>query len=212
MVFAGLALPSQAAAQRVEISGMYGWTISDGVTGAPFAAPDGNLYDEVDIADSTSWGLTLGFFATEQFEIGFMFNQQQSTLRLDGTRLTDVGDLDVNSYHGYVAYNMGSSDSPVRPYIFGGIGATKYGEVSFTSVAGPAQTAGETQFSSTWGAGVKVFPGRNFGLRAGVQWTPTYIKSDPGGWWCDPYWGCYVVGDAQYSNQFTVNGGVTLRF
>jgi len=45
-----------------------------------------------------------------------------------------------------------------------------------------------------------------------VRWTPTYIKSDAAGWWCDPYWGCYLVGNAQYSNQFDINGGVTFRF
>jgi len=39
-----------------------------------------------------------------------------------------------------------------------------------------------------------------------------YIKSDAEGYWCDPYWGCYVVGDAQYSNQFGFSGGITLRF
>ncbi|MET0213234.1 MAG: hypothetical protein ABW292_09540 [Vicinamibacterales bacterium] len=39
-----------------------------------------------------------------------------------------------------------------------------------------------------------------------------YIKSDAAGWWCDPYWGCYLVGDPQYSNQFGFTGGVTIRF
>ena len=77
---------------------------------------------------------------------------------------------------------------------------------------GPGETGGETQFSTTWGAGVKLFPAPNFGVRFGMQWTPTYIKSDPGGYWCDPYWGCYMVGDAQYSHQFQFNGGVTFRF
>ena len=50
------------------------------------------------------------------------------------------------------------------------------------------------------------------GIRAGLQWTPTYIKSDSEGWWCDPYWGCYTVADAKYANQFQFNGGVTIRF
>jgi hypothetical protein len=44
-----------------------------------------------------------------------------------------------------------------------------------------------------------------------MHWTPTYIKSDPGGWWCG-YYGCYLVGDAQYSNQLHFVGGVTARF
>jgi hypothetical protein len=57
-----------------------------------------------------------------------------------------------------------------------------------------------------------MFPSPNFGIRLEARWTPTYIKSDAAGWWCDPYWGCYVVGDSQYSNQFEVSGGVILRF
>ena len=47
-----------------------------------------------------------------------------------------------------------------------------------------------------------MYPGKNVGIRLEGRWTPTYIKSDATGWWCDPYWGCYVTGDAQYSNQF----------
>jgi hypothetical protein len=30
---------------------------------------------------------------------------------------------------------------------------------------------------------------------------------------CRSYWGyCYVVGDAQYANQYELGGGITLRF
>ena len=59
---------------------------------------------------------------------------------------------------------------------------------------------------------MKMYPGKNVGLLLEGRWTPTYIKSDAEGWWCDPYWGCYVVGNAQYSNQWELSGGITLRF
>jgi hypothetical protein len=59
---------------------------------------------------------------------------------------------------------------------------------------------------------VKAYPSPHFGVRFGVQWTPTYIKTDAEGWWCDPYWGCYLTGDPQYSNQLQFHGGVTARF
>ena len=71
---------------------------------------------------------------------------------------------------------------------------------------------GGTRFSGTFGAGLKLFPGPRFGLRLEGRWTPTYIKSDAVGWWCDPFWGCYLVGNSQYANQFELSGGVTLRF
>jgi hypothetical protein len=71
---------------------------------------------------------------------------------------------------------------------------------------------GETKFATNWGGGVKLYPGERVGLKLGVRWTPTYVKTDPTGYWCDPYWGCFTVGDAQYSNQFEFSGGVFFRF
>ena len=55
-------------------------------------------------------------------------------------------------------------------------------------------------------------PARNIGARLGVQWTPTYVKSDPGGYWCDPCWGgCYLVGDPQCPNAWDL-GSVFIKF
>jgi hypothetical protein len=208
-----LAAAAPAFAQpRVELSGIIGWTFSDGVTGQAVLAGDGNIYDEIDLADSVSWGFSLGVLATEGAEVGFMYGRQESRLDVLGTNTVEVGDMAVTTYHGYFAYNFGAADSPVRPYVLGGIGATTYGSVAFTRAGVSRETEGNTQFSTTWGAGVKFVPSRGIGVRAGLQWTPTYIKSDAVGWWCDPYWGCYVVGDAQYANQFAFNGGVIVRF
>jgi opacity protein-like surface antigen len=207
------AAPAWAQTKRVEVSGVIGWTFSDGVSGDPFRALDGNTYDRLDPKDSFNWGLLFGINASDNVEVGFMFNQQMSTLQAGGTATTDVGDMKVNGYHGYFAYNFGDPEGKLRPYVLGGIGATNYGSVSFTRVNGvTGETASHTQFSTTWGAGVKFFASPNVGARFGVRWTPTYIKSDSEGWWCDPYWGCYVVGSAQYSNQFDFSGGVTFRF
>jgi opacity protein-like surface antigen len=206
------AAPAFAQSPKVEVSGLFGWTFSDGVTGDPILAGDGNIYDTIDLTDSFSWGFMIGVNATENVEVGFLYGQQQSTLEIAGTSTREIGDLNVNSYHGYFAYNFGPADAPVRPYVLGGIGATNYGGVDFTVGGTARSTESKTQFSTTWGGGVKIFPAPRIGVRAGVRWTPTYIKSDAAGWWCDPYWGCYVVGDAQYSNQFEFNGGITLRF
>lgn len=202
-----------AYAQKVEVSGIFGWTLSDGVTGQAVLAGDGNLYDTIDVKDSASWGFAVGVNATENVEVGFLFGQQMSSLAIEGLSVREVGDMAINSYHPYVAFNAGDVDSTMRPYIMFGLGATSYGPVEFTGANGQArETSGETQFSTTWGAGIKMFPSPKVGVRIGAQWTPTYIKTDAAGWWCDPYWGCYVVGDAQYSNQFQFNGGITFRF
>jgi opacity protein-like surface antigen len=180
-------------------------------------AQDGNLYNEVDVKDSFSWGFSVGVLTSEQVEVGFLYNQQMSQLLVKGAGATGevesvVGDMNVSNYHGYVAFNFGEADATVRPYILIGFGATNYPLPGFNVGGVQIEDRGITQFSTTWGAGVKAYPSKNFGVRAGIQWTPTYIKSDPEGYWCDPWWGCYVVGDAQYSNQLQFNGGVMVRF
>jgi hypothetical protein len=202
-----------AAAQRVEVSGIYGWTLSDGIQGdTAVIAGDGNIYDTIASKDSQSWGFGVGVLATDQSEVGFLFNQQLSTLEISGTDTLDVGDLTVNTYHGYFAYNFGDRSARARPYVMIGLGATNYGSVDFFALGAERQTPSQTQFSSTWGAGIKVFPSQYVGARFGFQWTPTYLRTEDAGWWCDPFWGCYVVGDAKYSNQFRFEGGITARF
>jgi hypothetical protein len=217
VLFASLLVAVTAAPARaqvkVEAAATFGWTFSDGVSGDAILAGDGKLYDRIDPKDSFSWGLRVGVVTAEHVEFGFLYGRQESTMVIGGSNTRDIGDWPVQTYHGYVGYNFGESDAKVQPYLYFGLGATSYSAVAFTSVAGVARTTlSETQFSSTFGAGVKVFATPHAGFQAGMKWTPTYIKSDPGGWWCDPYWGCYVTGDAQYSNQFEFNGGVIIRF
>jgi hypothetical protein len=208
-----LASASSAYAQKAEVGFLFGWTLSDGVKGDAAVAANGNVYDAVDVKDSFSWGFDVGINASHNVEVGFLYGQQLSKLRIQGTATRDIGDLKINTYHPYVAYNMGAPDARVRPYLLIGLGATNYGGVDFVRADGSTgTTASKTQFSTTWGVGAKVYGSKNVGARFGLQWTPTYIKTNSDGWWCDPYWGCYVVGNAQYSNQFQFNGGLTFRF
>jgi outer membrane protein W len=197
---------------RVEIGGNIGWTFSDGVTFDGLAV-NGNVFNEVAPKDAVSYGFNLGVFATENVEVEFAWSRQDSKLEALGSTEVEVADLNVDNYMGNVVYNFGESDSTVRPYVFGGLGATVYGGLSFRGLDGEQRDIdSESKFATNWGLGVKIYPGERVGLKLGVRWTPTYIKSDAVGYWCDPYWGCYTVGDAQYSNQFEFTGGLSFRF
>ena len=208
-----VSVSAQAQDHKGEISGNVGWTFSDGVNGNGILAADGNLYNSIGPKDSFSWGLTAGIFISENSELEFIYDQQQSKLEVSGTATVEIGDFNIKNYHGVYAYNFGTSDAPARPFIFLGAGATSYPGLSFTGIDGSSrEIGGNTKFSGTFGLGVKVYPGSNVGLRLQARWTPTYIKSDSEGYWCDPYWGCYVVSDAQYSNQFEFTGGISIRF
>jgi outer membrane protein W len=209
-----MASPAWAQEHRIEVSGLAGWTLSDGVSGQTILASNGNLYNRIDPKDSFSWGLSIGYHFTENWALEFLYDQQQSKLEAGGGAVTtEIGDFKIKGYHGVFTFNAGDSDARTRPFFFIGAGATSYPGVAFTGVGGvPRETQGNSKFSGTAGIGVKVYPGKNAGIKLQARWTPTYIKSDSEGYWCDPYWGCYVVGNAQYSNQFEFTGGLTLRF
>jgi opacity protein-like surface antigen len=214
MVAVGVLAGSAAWAQnaRVELSGTAGWTFSDGVSGGSVTVPGVGTFDRIDPKDAFSWGVRLGFMVTENVEVGALFNQQSTSLELGGTSTVKLGDEKLYNYHGYLAYNFGGADAKARPYILGGLGATQFGSVNVSLAGQSREVGGNTKFSTTWALGVKLNASPKVGIRLEGRWTPTYIKSDAAGWWCDPYWGCYVVGDSQYANQFELNGGITLRF
>jgi hypothetical protein len=197
---------------RVEVSGFVGFSLNDGVDSDPVLAGDGNIYDTIEPKDSAIYGFTVGVLVGEGAEVGFRWATAPTTLQATGTTEREIGDLSIKSYHGYFAYNFGESDAPMRPFVLIGLGATNFGSIDATVGGVNRSIGGETQFSTTWAGGVKIFPSPHVGVRLAAEWTPTYIKTDSVGWWCDPYWGCYLVGNAQYANQFQFNAGVTVRF
>jgi outer membrane protein W len=202
-----------AQAPKVELTGIFGWTLADGVSGDPVAASNGKIYNRIDPNDSASFGFSFGFYLRPSMEVGFLWRRQPTSLEASGSTVTKLSDINIDGYHAYGTYYIGDSESKIRPYVQGGIGLTHFGGIKFTGASGQAKSVdGNSQFSTTWGAGVKMYASPNVGVRLGVQWTPTYIKSDATGWWCDPYWGCYVTSNAQYSNQFEFTGGLSFRF
>jgi hypothetical protein len=195
---------------HAEAFGTIGYTFSDGVSFSPTVAPiNGLTYARTDPKDSVSFAFGAGVFLNKNAELEFVWNHQPTKLDVSGgTGPTLEGDMNVDNYHGNFVYNMGEMDAKLRPFFYVGIGATRYGDATFSTVT----INGITKFSWAIGAGVKSYPSKHAGIRASVRWVPTYIKTDAAGWWCDPYWGCAPLGNAQYSNQFELSGGVTFRF
>jgi hypothetical protein len=202
-----LSTPAFAQESRVEVSGMFGYTLSEGVsfTGTPVA---GSIYDRVDPAGGVSMNFTFGVYATEQSEVEFLWSHQASTLEITGAGPMLSGDMNVDTFHGNFIYNVGDEGMVARPFIFIGLGATTYGDAKFTARTLP----GLTKFSWALGGGVKAYPSRHVGVKAMARWVPTYIHSTGYGWWCDPFYGCGVAGNMNYANQFEISGGITARF
>ncbi len=188
---------SPAFAQKAEVGVTFGWIFSDGVSGDNRVVPGVGTFNRLDPTDAFGWGIDIGVFVGPNAEVGFLYGNQATTLEASGTTTREIGDMSVTSYHGTFTYNFGDADAKVRPYFIGGLGATNFGDVPFSTPNRTGTIAGVSRFSSTWGAGLKVYGSSHVGGRFGVRFTPTYIKSDAAGYWCDPYWGCYLVGSAQ---------------
>jgi opacity protein-like surface antigen len=197
---------------RFEMGAVVGWTSSDGVSGAAATVPGLGVFNGLEPGDSFSWGLWAGYRVSDALSLEFQFGRQESQLSAFGTASIVLGDMAVENYHGVLAYHFGAPAARVRPFVLGGLGVTRYTQLTFSAADQPRRIGGDTRFSTTWGAGVKLWPGRAVGLRLQARWTPTHIKADTSGWWCDPYWGCYVLSEAQYANQFELAAGLSLRF
>ena len=196
---------------KFEINGLIGYTLSEGVDVNPQPGDEYQI-SRLSPKSAFSYGLGLDYLFTENFAIGFNFNQEQSKLRarIESLEGLDVTNMNVNNFHGLFTYNFGEEDEALRPYVFGGLGATSY---SPDSVDGRSIEGG-TRFSTTWGGGVKYYTSDHLGFRGGVRWTPTYIKSDPAGVWCSPLWpwNCWLLSNANYSHQFELSVGIVARF
>ena len=213
-----LVTAAQVSAQQVEASFEGGYTTSEGVNATQNRVVLGQVYNSLDITSGGSFGVTAGAFLGHNWELEFLWHRQFSTLEISNPApALKLADQNVDNFHGNFVYNFGASDSHMRPFAFFGLGATHYSPGDYgSSIPGGGTLAhieSVTRFSSTWGGGVKAYPGRNIGVRGTVRWTPTYIKSEASGLWCDPFYAtCWVVGDADYSHQFEFSGGVTFRF
>jgi hypothetical protein len=211
-LFVSVAAPVAAQGHKAEVGVVFGYVFSDGVSGNNILVPGVGTFNRVDPKDSFGWGIDIGFFVTPNAEVGFQYTMQPTTIQVSGSTTVDIGDTSARTYHATFTYNFGDSSAPMRPYVFGGLGATSYGQIPYQTINRSGTLNGFSQFSTTWGAGVKFYGHGPVGGRVGFRWTPAYVKSDATGYWCDPYWGCYLVGNAQYANQFDINGGVTFRF
>ena len=216
VVVAVAAATASAQSPRVELSGTAGWTFSDGVSGSAVVVPGIGTFDRIDPKDAFSWGARLGFNVTPNVEVGFLFNEQSTKLEAGGTTTLDIADLKVYNYHGYLAYNFGDEDAKARPYILGGLGATRYGNVTLANINGEnVQIGGKSKFATTWGAGLKFYPSPKVGAKFQARYTPTNIKDTADEWVCAPYLPvtCAAGGvNHQYASQLEFTAGLFLRF
>jgi opacity protein-like surface antigen len=202
---------TSALAQQIEASASIGYSASEGIS-VDQRSLLGQQYDTLAVDSGASFNFTGGVLFNQNMEAQFLFARQNSRLQADGAagRLP-ISELAVYNYMFNFVYNVGGRDAKIRPYFFGGLGATDYSFGQNLLTGSTGNIPGETRFATNWGGGVKYFVAPAIGLQAGLRWTPTYIKSNTTGIWCDPFYGCWPLVNNEYSNQFETSFGVTFR-
>lgn len=186
-------LGAPAWAQSWEVSGLAAYTPSAGLDNQ---APE---LSGLDIGGGFTWGLQIGRLFTPRLGVEMLWTEQASALTVE----TDAGAADlftmsIGHLHGDVVYHLGAADSRLRPFVFGGIGATLFNADDLKS---------ETKFSLGLGAGVKYFRWQTIGLRAHVRYTPTMLNDEDAADFCDPFGFCQST-----LQQVEFAGGAVIRF
>ena len=124
-VLAVMLVSTTLSAQRVEVSFSAGYSLNEGIQVDPRAIL-GQVYDKAEVVSGPTFHFTGGVYVTPNTLIEFLYGRQSSKLTAEGTTRTEVSELSVDSYHVNFVYHWGESDAKVRPFFFGGAGATNY--------------------------------------------------------------------------------------
>jgi len=188
-----LALSAPASGQSWEASGLLGYTPS---VGLDRRAPE---LTELDISGGVTWGVQAGHLFTPHWGAELLWMQQGSALRL-GTEAgaADLFTMTIQQLQGNVLYHFGNRATKLRPFVFGGLGATFFSATELES---------ETKFSYGLGGGVKYFLWNAIGARASFRYTPTMLNDDETVAFCDPFGFCQGS-----LNQIEFAVGAVVRF
>ena len=171
-----LALSAPASGQSWEASGLLGYVPS---VGLDRQAPE---LTQLNIRGGSTWGLQGGHLFTPHWGAELLWMQQGSALRLaTEAGAANVFTMTIQQLHGNVLYHFANRDSKLRPFVFGGLGATFFSATELES---------ETKLSYGLGGGVKYFPSKSIGARASFRYTPTMLNDDETVAFCDPFGFC----------------------
>jgi opacity protein-like surface antigen len=146
-------------AQTIEITPLVGYRFGGSLeAAAPGTGGASETSRELEVDDAAAFGVHLGYRVGEG-EIELLYARQDSQLQTAGL-FTGVPafDLALETWQLGGNYLFGEDDARVRPFVGVGLGLTRL-------LPEPSGLSDETRFSASFGAGVKLWLGRHFGIR-----------------------------------------------
>jgi outer membrane protein W len=163
-----------APAQSWEASGLASFTPSVGLEPAP------ELTD-VSIRGGFTWGVQAARFFTPRWGAEVVWTLQDSALEVSTPEgAGDLYGITLSQLHANLVYQFGADGERLRPFVFGGGGAT------FLAVD-DLETATKASFGL--GGGLKYFPWARVGVRGQILYKPTWLNDNAEGV-CEPLGFC----------------------
>jgi opacity protein-like surface antigen len=175
LALTSIALPASAQ-PAMELGGFGGYTPS--VTLDEHSA----VFTDLKLRGEFTWGINGTRFLTPHWGAEIVFTQQASALETvteDGAG--DLYRIGIGQLHANLVYQFGDVAARLRPFVFGGAGATFFSARDLES---------STKASFGVGGGVKYFPWQTVGLRGQIRYKPTWVNDDPDAAMCDPFGFC----------------------
>lgn len=207
VVLAALCLPGVVSAQsgKFELTPFVSYRFFSDIsndTGGAIA------YSKIDFDDTFGAGVAFTWQASRQFDGELVYDYSSaamSAVPYNPSNPRPTTDLAIHNFQLAGLFHFRPPQERIRPYLGLGIGF---------SVLDPKAEAlsSETRFTFSFNGGVKMMASDNVGLRLDARWIPTYLFTTEGGYWCDPWYGCWYYGNDHFLNQFDLKAGIIVKF
>lgn len=199
-----LMIPSVALAQtRFEVTPHFAWRHGNGISDVSGL--------DVELDSGVAFGFMIDVALTDNLYAEFIYSHRSTPgsvfvpANIDPDIPSGTFDIegDVDYYQGGLLYQFDTRYVGLKPFIVGTLGA---GALS------PEGVDGSTNFSVSFGGGVKYMFSRNIGFRGEYRLFSTSTDFVERGGWCD-WWGfCYTGLFEQYLYQSQFSAGIIIGF
>ena len=194
-VLAALALPSAASAQDFEIAPFGGYRFG----GDFFEVISGR---QLDLDGAPAFGVAVDVPTSPGSQFEAFVTHQQADVPVPTYPGGEIRRWPMAVDHYQVGGLYEFHPGPMRPFLTGNVGLTRYGTTGDN----------EVRFAFGLGGGVKLLPAGHFGVRLESRLFGTFVDANAHAFACGPNVGCAIAVDADLLWQIEFTAGLVIRF
>jgi len=194
-LLAALALPASASAQDLEITPFGGYRFG----GDFFEVVSGR---QLDADGAPAFGVTVDVPTSPGSQFEAFVTHQQADVQVPTYSAGETRRWPMVVDHYQIGGLYEFHPGPLRPFLTGNVGLTRYGTTGDN----------EVRFAFGLGGGVKLLPAGHFGVRLESRVFGTFVDGNAHAFACGPNVGCAIAIDADLLWQIEFTAGLVIRF